>query len=144
VETLQQRRGGAPPRPHEESAISRSLPSTPPEGERGVCVRGGISCYLCEQPIYDGEVVVLYHDARFWEQLLSYHGTCWEDADLAAKSFGDEDVIQAPALELPVVDCPVCGEPIEDGQMAVRLPRGGGRRMMKAFHSPCFEAVIRP
>jgi hypothetical protein len=107
-------------------------------------VRAGIACYLCEQRIFDGEVVVLYHDARFWEQWLAYHGSCWDDADLAAKAFGDERVIQARALELPVVSCSVCGEPIEDGQMAVRLPRGGGRRLMKAFHSPCFEAVLHP
>jgi hypothetical protein len=109
-----------------------------------VVVRGGVSCYLCEQPIEDRDDVVLYHEARFQEQLLTYHGACWEDADLAIKASSQEELLQAPALQLPEVDCWVCGEAIESGQMAVRLPRGAGRRMMRVYHSPCFEAVIRP
>ena len=52
---------------------------TSPETERGLCVRAGASCYLCEQPIHDGDRVVVYHDTRFWEQALVYHAACWQE-----------------------------------------------------------------
>lgn len=103
-------------------------------------MRAGAQCYLCERPIQDGDPVVVYHDTRFWEQALVYHATCWQDADLPAKAYPDS-VCEAPAFELPAAaGCPVCGEPIEDGDSVVRTCGAKRRRGGKVYHGRCFEA----
>jgi hypothetical protein len=119
----------------------KSLPG--PEPERGVCVREGIACYICEQAVGDGERIVLYHDDRFWQQAFAYHASCWTDADLAAKDYGADALIEGKALILPEGRCAGCGGAIGDGMRAVRVAAGGRRRIKLVYHARCFDETSR-
>lgn len=107
-------------------------------------MRGGVGCYLCEQPLRSGEPLVLYFDTRFWEQAVVYHAACWAEADLAAKGDSRESVIEAPAIELPETDCSTCGMPIEAGELVVGTERRPKTRRVAGLvvlyhHARCYE-----
>jgi hypothetical protein len=99
-----------------------------------------MGCYLCEQRLLTGEMMVLYRDTRFWEQSVLYHADCWEEADLAAKLEGRKSVIEAAAVELPEIDCVTCGQSIEPGDLIYLVERGRGRgRVVRYHHARCFD-----
>ncbi len=122
-------------------AVPESGPPTEPE--RGVCIRDGVQCYICEHPVGDGDQIVLYHDDRFWEQSFAYHASCWSDADLGAKAYGAGTVIEGRALVLPEGRCAGCGEVVGVGVGAVRVAAGGRRRIKLVYHTDCFDNLNR-
>jgi len=131
----------------EDGAVSQDVESSPstPRRSTGICIRGGESCYLCELPLREGDAVVFYDDAAFWDQAVFYHGDCWADTDLGAKEFGGESIHPGTAMVLPEVKCERCGEPIEPGDAIVRV-RGGAAAgsevsiLPRVFHAECFES----
>lgn len=131
----------------EDGALTHDTDSTrsAPRQQRGLCARGGEICYLCEQPIREGDAAVFYDDAAFWDQPVFYHGDCWSEADLGAKEFGGKSIHEGTVIVLPEVRCSRCGEPIDPGDTIVRvrgggqLGGGGGSILPRVFHSECFE-----
>lgn len=116
-----------------------------PEFHRGLCVRGGVGCYLCERPLRSGDRLVLFFDSRFWEQAVVYHAACWAEADLDAKGDSPGSVVEAPAIELPETDCATCGMPIEAGELVIgveqrpRIVRRVAGLVVLYHHARCYE-----
>lgn len=113
---------------------------TPPQPDRGVCVREGLACTICDEVIGDGERVVLYRDDRFCREVFGYHDSCWAEADLGAKVFEGNTVIEGRALVMPEVRCAECGGPTGNGVRVVRVAVGGRGKMRLFYHVRCFEA----
>ncbi len=124
--------------------------SSSPGVEHGLCICGDEVCYLCEQPINAGEVIVSYDDAAFWDEQLFYHADCWVEADLAAKEFGGDSIHKGTGMLLLEVDCARCARPIEWGAPIVRVPGGHSlgpgvdeqaSALPRILHAACFDAV---
>lgn len=115
--------------------------------EVGIATRGGETCYLCELPVRAGDPAVFYYDAAFWETGFLYHERCWNEAELAAKQYGDDAVRHGAAIVLPEVTCARCGELVEVGDVVVRV-RGGTRGgetegfsvLPRVLHERCDDA----
>ncbi len=119
-------------------AVNHERDAVPPGPERELCVRSGVCCYLCGVPVGNGDPVLIYRDARFWDQLFFYHVSCWDEADLPAKSQGA--AVRAPAVELPEVSCLGCHAPIEVGDLVQReFVREG--RGVRIYHARCYANV---
>ncbi|MGD8394763.1 MAG: hypothetical protein PVF43_04735 [Candidatus Eiseniibacteriota bacterium] len=118
-----------------------------PYVQHGLRVEGGELCYLCEQPIREGDPAVYYVDAAFWNEIFFYHADCWDAADLAAKQFGHDGLRQGPAVVLHDATCAACGQPIELGDEVVRDPgrfaevdpaTGGAAGLLpRVYHAAC-------
>ncbi len=100
-------------------------------------MRNGASCYLCDDPVRDGDRIVLYHDEAFWQQGFFYHAACWDEASLPAKQRPDSATLGVAAVLLDC-DCATCEEPVRVGDEVICIRQAGA--MPRVHHSQCLPA----